>query len=127
MQLTGLIFDEEFVAWDVGQRFAFSMVAASRLMFVSISERITIDDLGGGRSMLTYTQAFAPNWWFALPLQVVAGRFRRNLDRALVGLAARVTSLRAKARPERGGSADPVHLHKQAAIADKGQRPRIIT
>ena len=90
VSLTGLTFDEEFVAWDVDERFGFTVVAASRGLFESISERITIDDLGGGRSRVTYTQAFAPSRWFALPFKLMIRQFRRNLDTALDGLARRV-------------------------------------
>jgi hypothetical protein len=57
VRLSGLELDEEFVAWDVDERFAFGAVAASVGLFTSISERVTIDDLGDDRSMVTYTQA----------------------------------------------------------------------
>lgn len=90
VQLRGLTVDEEFVAWDVGERFAFTGVAASRRPFESLTERITIEDLGADRCRVTYTQAFAPSWWFALPLRGLAGKFRRNLVAALAALGRRV-------------------------------------
>lgn len=90
VRLSGLELDEEFVAWDVGERYAFAVVAASRGMFTSISERIIIDDLGSGHSRVTYTQAFAPKWWFALPFRLLIGQFRHNLTKALDGIATQV-------------------------------------
>lgn len=88
--LSGLEIDEEFLAWDVGERYAFGAVAASRGIFETINERITIGDLGAGRSLVTYTQAFAPKWWFGPAFKLVQGRFRRDLGDALENLAARV-------------------------------------
>ncbi|MGH2956336.1 MAG: SRPBCC family protein [Solirubrobacterales bacterium] len=90
VSLPGLDIEEEFVGWDVGERFAFRAVALSRGIFESINERVTIEALEDGRSLVTYIQAFAPTWWFRLPFKLARGQFGRNLDGALQGLAARV-------------------------------------
>lgn len=87
VRLPGLVIDEEFVAWDVGERFAFTAMALSRGLFDSINERVTLDDLGDGRSRITYVQAFAPKRW--LPFSAVEGRFRKGLEGALDNLATR--------------------------------------
>jgi len=90
VRLPGLDIDEELVAWDVGERFAFRAVALSRGIFESINERITIEALNSGRSRVTYIQAFAPAWWFRAPFRLARGKFRRDLEDALRGLAVRV-------------------------------------
>ena len=82
--------DEEFVAWDVGELFAFTATALSRGLFESLNERVTIEDLGDGRSSVTYVQAFTPTWWFRLPFKLVRGQFRKSISAALTSLAARV-------------------------------------
>lgn len=90
VHLPGLVLEEEFLVWEAGSRYAFRAGSASRGMFASINERVTIDDLRDGRSLVAYVQAFAPSWWFRLPFKVMQRKFGRDLDDALQGLAARV-------------------------------------
>ncbi|MGH9033486.1 MAG: SRPBCC family protein [Acidimicrobiia bacterium] len=92
VRLPGLVLEEEFLAWEVGSRYAFRAVSASRRMFASINERVTIEGRRGGGSLVTYDQAFAPSWWFHLPFKVMQRRFRRDLGDAMHGLAGRTES-----------------------------------
>lgn len=87
--LPGMVIDEEFVAWEPGRRFAFTVVGMSKPVFDTLNERVTIEDLGNGRCEVTYIQAFKPKAWFALPFLVVKRQFRRGLHRGLKGLKAR--------------------------------------
>jgi uncharacterized protein YndB with AHSA1/START domain len=88
--LPGMVIDEEFVAWDEGERFAFTVVALSRPVFESLNERVTIEDLGDGLSRVTYVQAFEPKPWFRLPFKLIKPQFRRGLQWGLKGLTQRV-------------------------------------
>lgn len=87
VELSGMAVDEEFVAWDVNERFAFSAVGMTRPIFDSLTEAVTITDLGDGRSRVDYTQAFQPTWWFRLPYYAVRPQFRQALNGALENLA----------------------------------------
>lgn len=89
VRLPGLVIDEEIVAWDVGERFAYRATGFSRGAFESLNGRVTIEDLGDGRSRVTYNQGFAPVWWFRLPFKLAHGKLEKNLRGALDGLAAK--------------------------------------
>ncbi|MEL7206705.1 MAG: SRPBCC family protein [Actinomycetota bacterium] len=86
----GVVIDEEFVAWDEGERFAFTVVAMTVPMFHTLNERVTITDLGDGRCEVTYRQGFEPRGWFRLPFKLVRRQFERGLRDGLAGLKARV-------------------------------------
>jgi len=90
VRIPGVEFHEEFVAWDVGKRFAFTVTEMSVGLFESLNERVTIDTLDGGRSRVTYTQALEPVGWFRLPFKAVKGLFARSLGKGLDSLARRV-------------------------------------
>ncbi len=90
VRLPGLVVDEEIVAWDVGERFAYRATGFSRGAFESLNGRVTIEDLGDGRSRVSYNQGFAPVWWARLPFKLARGKLERDLGEALDRLAARV-------------------------------------
>jgi hypothetical protein len=81
--------DEEFISWEPGASFGFSVVAMSRPIFKTLNELVTIEPTAEG-AIVTYAQAFEPKAW-ARPLIKLAARgpFPKALRGALDGLAER--------------------------------------
>lgn len=71
--------DERFIAWDDGERWAFTATDATPGLWRCLVERILIEDLGDGRCQVTYRMAFEPSWW----MRPVAGPFRKAMERNL--------------------------------------------
>lgn len=82
--------DEEFLAWEPGKRFAFTVTHTNRPGMRSIVEEVRLDRDGDGTTV-SYTQAFDP-----VAAVVTAPLLRRVLprvlDEALAGLDRHVTS-----------------------------------
>lgn len=87
-------FDEEFLVWEPGRAFGFSVLAMARPVFRTLNELITIEP-DGGEVRVTYTQAFDPKPWIS-PIMRLSARttLPRALRRGLDGLAARVEAQR---------------------------------
>ncbi len=83
-------FDEEFLTWEPGKAFGFSVVAMQRPVFNTLNELITIEPRGDG-VRVTYTQAFEPKL-LLFPIMRVAAKtsLPRALRKGLEGLAAQV-------------------------------------
>ena len=82
--------DEEFLVWEPGEAFGFSVIGMQRRIFVSLNELITIEPSGEG-VLVTYTQAFDPKLWIALWWHIAARTtLPRALRKGLAGLANRV-------------------------------------
>ena len=59
----GTRFDEEFVTWQPGEAFGFTVVAMRPRLLRSLNELVTLEDLGGDRCRVTYHQGFDPRPW----------------------------------------------------------------
>lgn len=86
--------DEEFISWEPGASFGFSVVAMRRPVFKTLNELLTIEPTTEGATV-TYTQAFEPKTW-AQPVVALAakGPIPKALRGALEGLAERATQHR---------------------------------
>lgn len=91
VHLRGLTVEEEFLAWEPGKRFAFTVVGADKPGIKAMVEDIRIEPDGGDAAIVRYTQAIQP-----MGSRVVAPLLRRavprTLDGALEGLDRHVTS-----------------------------------
>ncbi len=79
LPIPGSKVDERFIAWDEGERWAFTGTDATPGLFRALVERLLIEDLGDGRCRTTYRMAFEPSWW----LRPLAGGLRKGTDKAL--------------------------------------------
>ncbi len=78
--------DEEFIAWEPGRAFGFTVLAMDRPVFKSLTELVTLEP-GDDGVRVTYTQAFAPRRWVAPIFGLMAKRrLPQDLDAALEGL-----------------------------------------
>jgi carbon monoxide dehydrogenase subunit G len=85
----GLVVEEEFIAWDVGQRWAFTGTSAKPALFRSIVEDCQLRPRADGGTDLTYGMHLGASAAM-VPLLKVGGRVvRSNIAKALVALAAR--------------------------------------
>ena len=81
--------EEEFLAWDPGRRFAFTVTHSSKPGIHSMNEDIRLTPDGAGATTVTYTMALEPvGARFLRP--VLEPVLRRTLRGALAGLAKRV-------------------------------------
>lgn len=80
---------EEFIAWEPGRRFAFTVTGSTRPGLRSLNEDIRLTPDGSDATTVTYTMALDPlGGRFVRP--VLAPLLRRSLRSALAGLEARV-------------------------------------
>lgn len=81
--------DEEFLVWEPGARFAFTVTHANRPVLRSMVEDIQLTAEGDSATTVRYTQAVEP-----VAARVVAPLLRRQLskqlEKGLAGLAAHV-------------------------------------
>ena len=83
VHLKGLTVEEEFLAWEPGRRFAFTVVRATRPGIRSMVEDVRLDPDGDDATTVHYTQAIDP-----LGARLLAPLLRRALGRTLdAGLA----------------------------------------
>lgn len=86
---TALEAHEEFVAWDPGSRFAFTLVGASRPGLRSMNEDVRVTPDGPAACTVTYTMGLdLPGARFLRP--VLAPVMRKVIGDGLAGLAAHV-------------------------------------
>ncbi|HUW04531.1 MAG TPA: SRPBCC family protein [Acidimicrobiales bacterium] len=84
--------DEEFLEWEPGRRFGFTVTAMNQRLLESLNERIEIEPLDGDRCRVTYTQGFAPVWWVTPLFAVAKGQIAKSLREGLAGLKVRAES-----------------------------------
>ncbi len=81
--------DEEFLAWDPEERFAFTVTASTGPGLRSMNEDVRLTPAGDDATTVTYTMALDPiGAKVVRPLLTPV--LRRALDKALAGLAAHV-------------------------------------
>jgi hypothetical protein len=85
----GMSFDEEFIAWDVGARWTFSVYEAKPRFTRSLVEDCVLTPLPDGGTSITYTMYMDPVGVLGALVKLSAGRMRKNNTKALANLAAR--------------------------------------
>lgn len=78
--------DEEFIAWEPGRAFGFTVLAMDRPVFRSLTELVTLEPEDDG-VRVTYAQAFDPRRWISPVFGLMAkSRIPKALAEALEGL-----------------------------------------
>jgi len=81
----GLTFQERFIAWDEPERWAFTGLEGPRIVR-SLVERVTVHELGPGRTEVTYRMAVEPSRGCGLLVRAARRGVEQNLAKALRGL-----------------------------------------
>lgn len=90
----GATVEERFIAWDEGERWAFTGIEMKPRALRSLVERVTIEDLGPNRTRVTYRMAFDPAPAIK-PLALLARPLiSRTLAKAMRALAREVAARR---------------------------------
>jgi uncharacterized protein YndB with AHSA1/START domain len=80
------VFEEEFVAWEPGRRWGFTILSSSLGGLRSGVELVTLERSGEGRCRVTYTMALDPKLPAVPILWFVRRGLRKNLEAALARL-----------------------------------------
>ncbi|MEZ5166118.1 MAG: SRPBCC family protein [Acidimicrobiales bacterium] len=87
--------DEEFIVWEPGKEWGFTILSASVRGLKSMNELVTIQELGAGRVRVTYKMGIAPGVALAPIVRLAKGQLRKNLGRALDNLGPHIAGRRA--------------------------------
>lgn len=90
----GARFEERFIAWDEGERWAFTATEMRPAAFRSLVERVTIAELAPRRTRVTYRMAFDPKPWLKPAAPVLAKAISANLAKAMRSLSGEVVKRR---------------------------------
>lgn len=89
VRIRSLAVEEEFLAWEPGRQFAFTVTHATTRAIRSMVEDVRLTSAGDAATTVSYTQAIEP-----MAARVTAPLLRRSvprtLDGAVAGLAAHV-------------------------------------
>jgi hypothetical protein len=89
VEVPGLVVEEEFIAWDVGQRWAFTGTASKPIVFRSLVEDCQLAARADGGTDVTYSMHLDTSAVMR-PVVKAGGRMvQRNIAKALDNLAAR--------------------------------------
>ena len=86
--------DEEFNVWEPGSRWGFVVLSATVPGLRSMTELVTIDDLGDGRSAVTYKMGIEGKFPLSLLLKGAKGQVSKNLGAALENLGPHIATRR---------------------------------
>jgi uncharacterized protein YndB with AHSA1/START domain len=86
--------DEEFNVWEPGERWGFVVTSATVGGLKSMVELVTIDDLGDGKSSVTYKMGIEGKFPLSLLLKVAKAPMAKNLGKALDNLGPHITARR---------------------------------
>jgi carbon monoxide dehydrogenase subunit G len=89
VSIPGARVEERFIAWDVGQRWAFTGTAATPGFVRSLVEDCVLAPHGPDGTAITYTMHLDPSPLFRPLMRLARGSLTKNLDRAVQALAAR--------------------------------------
>ena len=89
--------DEEFNVWEPGERWGFVVLSATVPGLKSMVELVTIEDLGDGRSSVTYTMGVEGKFPLSLLLKGATGTMSKNLGSALSNLGPHIAANRGAA------------------------------
>jgi hypothetical protein len=85
----GMVVDEEFIAWDVGRRWSFTGTSAKPALFRSLVEDCRLTARSDGGTEIAYGMHLDTSPVLRPLVKAGARVVRGNLEKALVGLAAR--------------------------------------
>lgn len=92
VHIPGASIDEEFIAWDEGERWSFTGYAATPRFTRSLVEDCVLIRTAGGGTSITYTMYLDPPPALRPLLRLAAGRIRASNGKALANLARRAES-----------------------------------
>jgi hypothetical protein len=75
---------EEFYRWDLNRRATFRVTHTSHRLIKGLAEDFLLDDMGGGRTTLTWTMAAAPAG--IAPPRALAALLTPGNRRAIAGI-----------------------------------------
>lgn len=85
--------DEEFIVWEPGRAWGFTVLETSRKLLRSLNELVTIQETGPDRVRVTYLMAIDPTPLVGVVLRLGATRqLAKNLAAALEALGERLAS-----------------------------------
>ena len=84
--------DEEFNVWEPGARWGFVVLSATVPGLKSMVELVTIDDLGEGRSSVTYKMGIEGRFPLSVLLKGATGTMEKNLGKALDNLGPHIAA-----------------------------------
>ena len=90
VHLKGLTVEEEFLAWEPGRRFAFTVVRATKPGIRSMVEDLRLEPDGDDATTVRYTQAIQPVA-ARLLAPLLRRTFQKTLDEGLAGLDRHLT------------------------------------
>lgn len=88
VHIPGASFEEEFIAWEEGTRWAFTVTSARPRFFRALVEDCRLAPAGDG-TRIDYRMCFEPTAWSAPLLRLAAGQVRKQLQAAVDELAVR--------------------------------------
>jgi uncharacterized protein YndB with AHSA1/START domain len=80
-----VVFDEEFTAWDVGEHFAFAVIASKLPILESLAESVVIEPTATG-SRVVYRQGLQAKRGFGVLLGLLWKRAAKQLEPSLANL-----------------------------------------
>ncbi len=86
--------DEEFIVWEPGKAWGFTLIAASVPGLRSMNELVTIQEIGPARVTVTYLMAIDPKPWLSLLVRASKRQLRKTLDGALAALGEHIAARR---------------------------------
>ena len=89
--------DEEFNVWEPNERWGFTILSATIGGLKSMNELVTIEDLGGDRSRVTYMMGIEPKFPISVLLKVGGKAMNKNLSDALDNLGPYIAARRENA------------------------------
>jgi uncharacterized protein YndB with AHSA1/START domain len=84
--------EEEFLVWEPGERFAFTMTKISLPLAERLVEDYRLTAIGEGKCRLDWTVYFEPPWFLAPAAPLVVPAMRWSFGRAMASLAEYVRS-----------------------------------
>jgi len=82
--------NEEFLAWEPGRAFGFSVTHMARPVFRTLNELVTIEAAEAG-VRVTYQQAFEPRPWAPFMRLAAKRGMPKGLERGLEGLEKQIS------------------------------------
>jgi len=87
------VVDEEFIVWEPGKSWGFTVYEASTGAFRTLNELVQIQAISDDRTRVTYTMGFDPNPVVGVLMKVGAKKaLTKSLGQALDNLAARLSA-----------------------------------
>ena len=86
--------EEEFNVWEPNTAWGFTVLSLKLPVLNSMNELVTIDDLGDGRSKVTYTMGIAPKMLLVPVVKAARKQLSKNLGTALDNLGTHIAAQR---------------------------------